>query len=231
MSLVELCTAFLTLTILEIVLGIDNIVFLAILVSKLPKELQARGRFIGLCLAMVARICLLFTLSYLALLTKPFLYTFSGRDLVLLAGGLFLIWKATVEIHEKVEGDGSKHSKIETRESFSSVIVQIVLIDLVFSLDSVITAVGIVNYIPVMVAAIVASIMLMMLFAGTISAYIDKYPTFKMLALSFLILVGLLLVAEAFGKHIERGYVYFAMAFSFIVEFLNTRASRKTKGH
>lgn len=219
----ESISALATLTILEIVLGIDNIVFLSILVSKLPEAQQGSARTIGLLLAMVARIGLLFTISWIVLLTEPFLFGFSGRDLILLGGGLFLVWKATHEIHEKIEGAGGAAVVRNTKAKYGAVLMQIMIIDIVFSLDSVITAVGIVNDLPIMVTAIVISIAVMLAFSGAISRFIDKHPTFKILALSFLIMVGVLLVSEAFGKHIERGYVYFAMAFSFLVELVNTK--------
>lgn len=228
---VESMSALLTLTILEIVLGIDNIVFIAILCGKLEQSLQNKARIIGLALAMVTRVLLLFTITWIMKLTVPLLFGFSGRDLILLGGGLFLIWKATHEIHSKIEGEDHTKEAGHKKVSFTSVIIQILMIDIIFSLDSVITAVGIADQLWVMVTAVVISVIIMMVFSGAITRFINKHPTFKMLALSFLILVGVLLVSEAFGKHVERGYVYFAMAFSFAVELLNTkeRSNKKKK--
>lgn len=224
--------ALATLTILEIVLGIDNIVFISILAGKLPENQQARARFIGLALAMFGRIALLLSLTWIMRLTEPlftvFEFTFSGRDLILLAGGLFLIGKSTHEIHDKLEG--AKHTsgqKVAT-VTFTSAIIQILILDLVFSLDSVITAVGLADEVGVMVTAIVIAVGVMMISAGAISRFIEKHPTVKMLALSFLLLIGVMLVAEGFGQHIPKGYVYFAMAFSIFVELLNIR-ERKPK--
>lgn len=225
---VENISALCTLTALEIVLGIDNIVFISILVAKLSPAEQGKARLIGLGLAMFARILLLFTISWMMVLTAPLLFGFSGRDLILLGGGIFLIWKATHEIHEKIEGGGLGEDTKKTHAKFSSVIGQIILIDIVFSLDSVITAVGIAKELSIMVIAVMVSIGVMMAFSGSIARFIEKHPTFKMLALSFLILIGVMLVSEAFGKHIERGYVYFAMAFSFLVEVLNTKVRTKS---
>ena len=219
----------LTLTALEIVLGIDNVVFISILAGKLPVEQQKKARQMGLLLAMVTRILLLFSLSWVIGLTAP-LFTvvgqeISGRDLVLLVGGLFLVAKSTHEIHEKLEGaHGAKSANVGP--SFQSVIIQILLLDIVFSLDSVITAVGMVSQIGVMVAAVVIAVGFMMLFAGTISGFVDRHPTVKVLALSFLLMIGVMLIAEGFDAHIPKGYVYFAMAFSVMVEALNIRARR-----
>jgi predicted tellurium resistance membrane protein TerC len=222
-----------TLTILEIVLGIDNIIFIAILAGKLPKEKQARARRVGLSLALITRVLLLCVLAWMVHLTKPlftlFSHEFSGRDLVLLAGGLFLITKSTREIHEKLEGeDGQVTSRIAP--TFVSVIIQILLLDIVFSLDSVITAVGLAQHLPVMITAVILAVIFMLIFSGGISDFVHKHPTLKMLALSFLLLIGVMLVAEGFGQHIPKGYVYFAMAFSAGVEFLNMRVrAQKTK--
>lgn len=235
---IENLVALLTLTAMEIVLGIDNIVFLAILTGRLPAALRRRARMIGLSLALILRVILLFTIKWIMGLTAPLFEVFShavtGRDLILLAGGLFLVAKATHEIHERVEGDGM-HAPAEgkTGASFAAVIVQIALIDLVFSLDSVITAVGMAKEIAVMIAAVLIAVMVMMAFAGTVSDFVERHPTIKMLALSFLLLIGVMLVADGAGRHIEKGYVYFAMAFSLGVEVLNIRASRKsaTKSH
>jgi predicted tellurium resistance membrane protein TerC len=220
--------ALLTLTLLEIVLGIDNIVFISILSSKLPVERQATARYLGLVVAMATRILLLFSLSFIMRLTAPWLtilgHAISGRDVILLIGGLFLIAKSTFEIHEKME----LASKTETMQnisavSFASVIVQIGLLDIVFSLDSVITAIGMTDRLPVMVLAIVIAVGVMMLSANAISEFVDRHPTVKILALSFLILIGVALLGEGLELHIPKGYIYFAMAFSVVVEMLNLR--------
>ena len=220
--------SLLTLTALEIVLGIDNIVFLSVLTSKLPKEQQPRARMIGLGLAMFMRIGLLLTISWVIGLTAP-LFTlfgmeFSGRDLILLGGGLFLLAKATTEIHESLEG-GSGHGPGDgaAKAAFGAVIVQIVLIDAVFSLDSVITAVGMAEHVPVMIAAVVIAIGVMLIAAGPLANFVERHPTVKMLALSFLLLIGFSLVAEGFEFHVEKGYIYVAMGFSVFVEALNLR--------
>lgn len=221
---------FLTLTVLEIVLGIDNIVFISILAGKLPAHQQRSARRNGLLLAMVSRILLLFSLSWVIGLTAP-LFTLlgnevSGRDLVLLVGGLFLVAKSTHEIHDKLEGhDGRRSAKVAP--SLRSVLIQILLLDVVFSLDSVITAVGMVSQLAVMVAAVVAAVGFMMLFASSISGFVDRHPTVKMLALSFLMMIGVMLIADGLGHHIPKGYVYFAMAFSVLVEGLNIRAGSR----
>ena len=222
--------AFLTLTALEIVLGVDNIIMIAILVGRLPPARQASARFIGLALAMGTRLALLLTLSWMMRLTDP-LFTvlgndFSGRDLILLGGGLFLLWKSTMEIHAALEGS-DEHGVARVHANFAVIVTQIALIDIVFSLDSVITAVGLVNQIPVMIAAIVVAVVVMMFTAGAISAFIERHPTIKMLALSFLVVIGVLLIAEGFGLHVPKGYVYFAMAFSAGVEMLNIRLRQK----
>jgi predicted tellurium resistance membrane protein TerC len=225
----EAGVALLTLTAMEIVLGIDNIVFIAILCGKLPPDQREKARVLGLCGAMVMRIALLFTIRWIMGLSSKTLFTlpivdhgFTGRDLVLLLGGLFLIWKATTEIYHKVEGD-PEHLAGNTSKprSFAATIAQILLIDLVFSLDSVITAVGMANQIWVMAAAVVISILVMLLVSGKISAFIDRHPSVKMLALSFLLLIGVMLVADSMGQHIPKGYIYAAMAFSLGVEVLN----------
>ena len=222
--------ALATLTVLELVLGIDNIIFISILVSKLPKAKQETARRIGLFMAMFMRIGLLLLLSVIIGLVEP-LFTvmaqpFSGRDLILLAGGLFLIWKSTGEIHHSLEGDESP-ADIKAKVSFTSIIVQIMLIDLVFSLDSIITAVGMVDDVRIMIAAVVISLALMMLFAKAIGEFVDAHPSIKMLALSFLVVVGVVLVAEGFGHHVPKGYIYFGMAFAFGVEMLNIRFRKK----
>jgi predicted tellurium resistance membrane protein TerC len=222
--------AFVTLTAMEIVLGIDNIIFLAILVGRLPREQQKKARFIGLSLAMVTRILLLFSLTWLMKLTTP-LFTIlgneiSGRDIVLIVGGLFLLFKSTMEIHTSLEG--SEHvTKAGGSASFIGVVSQIAVIDIIFSLDSVITAVGLVQHVEVMVAAIVIAVIVMMFSAGAISDFIDRHPTIKMLALSFLILIGVALIADGFELHIPKGYIYFAMAFSVMVEMLNLKLRKK----
>jgi predicted tellurium resistance membrane protein TerC len=221
--------ALATLTALELVLGIDNIIFISILVDKLPKAQQETARRLGLFMAMFMRIGLLLTLAWIVGMVEPlfhlFGYGFSGRDLILIGGGLFLIWKSTVEIHGSLEGEdetapsGSKAAKA----AFGAAIVQIMLIDLVFSLDSIITAVGMVDDVRIMIAAVVASVGLMMLFASAIGRFVSSHPTIKMLALSFLVVVGVVLVAEGFGHHVPKGYIYFAMAFSLGVEMINIK--------
>jgi predicted tellurium resistance membrane protein TerC len=222
--------ALVTLTALEIVLGIDNIIFISIQAGKLPVELQEKARLLGLGLAMFIRVALLFSLTWLMGLTAPLFTVFgneiSGRDLILLSGGLFLIWKSTREIHEKLEGDeGVASTKIGA--TFGAVIVQILLLDIVFSLDSIITAIGMASQLAVMVAAVVVAVGFMMLFSGKISAFVEKHPTIKMLALSFLLLIGVALIGDSLDMHIPKGYIYFAMAFSVMVEMLNLRLGRK----
>ena len=219
-----------TLTFLEIVLGIDNVIFISILASKLPREQQSRARYIGLGLAMLMRIGLLFSLSWIVRLTEPLFAVLgeeiSGRDLVLLIGGLFLIAKATHEIHSRLEGEEGE-SSARVAPSLRSVLIQIMLLDIVFSLDSVITAVGMVDQLGVMVAAVVTAVAFMMLFARPVSDFVERHPTVKMLALSFLILIGVSLVAESFDQHIPKGYIYFAMGFSIFVEMINLRVRGK----
>jgi predicted tellurium resistance membrane protein TerC len=222
--------ALATLTLLELVLGIDNIIFISILVSKLPKAKQEMARRIGLFMAMFMRIGLLLLLSVIIGLVEP-IFTlmdqpFSGRDLILLAGGLFLIWKSTGEIHHSLEGDEAP-ADVKARVNLVATIVQIMLIDLVFSLDSIITAVGMVDDVRIMIAAVVVSLGLMMLFAKSIGEFVDAHPSIKMLALSFLVVVGVVLVAEGFGHHVPKGYIYFGMAFAFSVEMLNIRFRKK----
>ncbi|HEX6323505.1 MAG TPA: TerC family protein [Vicinamibacterales bacterium] len=220
-----------TLTVLEIVLGVDNVIFISILAGKLPKNQQAKARRVGLILAMVMRILLLFSIAWIIRLTAPWFSVFgqdiSGRDLILLLGGLFLLAKATHEIHDKLEGEEG-HGSAKVAASFMSVIIQIMLLDIVFSLDSVITAVGMADDLAVMVAAVVIAVGVMMMSAGAISGFVDRHPTVKILALSFLILIGVSLIAEAFEQHIPKGYIYFAMAFSVFVEMINLRV--RTKG-
>lgn len=218
--------AFATLLALEVVLGIDNVIFISILSGKLPVEQQPKARFVGLGLAMFLRVGLLFSLSWIIRLTAP-LFTvleqeISGRDLILIIGGLFLLAKSTHEIHQKLEGDEGKASA-NVKAAFNSVIIQILLLDIVFSLDSVITAVGMVDNISIMISAVVVAVGFMMLFAAPISSFVDSHPTFKMLALSFLLLIGFTLVAEGLDRHIPKGYIYFAMAFSVVVEMLNMK--------
>ena len=221
--------AFLTLTALELVLGIDNIIFISILVDKLPAARREFARKLGLFLAMFMRIGLLLLLSWIVGLTEP-LFTIgkdiSGRDLILIAGGLFLIWKSTGEIHQLLEGEEG-HASSAVAPVFSAVILQIIIIDLVFSLDSIITAVGMVDRVEIMIAAVVASVGLMMLFASAIGRFVSSHPTIKMLALSFLLLIGVVLIADGFNHHVPKGYVYFAMAFSVCVEMLNIRMHKK----
>jgi predicted tellurium resistance membrane protein TerC len=225
--------AFLTLTALELVLGIDNVIFIAILVDKLPQARRGLARRLGLFLAMFMRVGLLFLLSVLVGLTEPILSVsslrqdLSGRDLILIGGGLFLIWKSTREIHDLMAGGGHGPDARDGRASFGSVLAQIVLIDIIFSLDSIITAVGLVDDIEIMIAAVVVSVALMMAFSGAIARFISPRPTIKMLALAFLFMIGLVLIADGFGHHIPKGYVYFAMAFSVLVEMLNMRMRRK----
>jgi len=228
----QIWIAFLTLSLLELVLGIDNVIFISILSGKLPKADQARARYIGLSLALVMRVLLLFSLTWVMGLTEP-LFTVvgqhvSGRDLILLIGGLFLIFKSTHEIHGSLEGSEGESSK-KVYAGFAGVIVQIMLLDIVFSLDSVITAVGMVDNVWVMIAAVVVSIIAMMLFAGKIGAFVQRHPTIKMLALSFLLMIGVSLIAEGLEFHIPKGYIYFAMAFSVLVEMLNIRLRKKAE--
>jgi predicted tellurium resistance membrane protein TerC len=227
----QIWIAFATLTVLELVLGIDNVIFIAILSGKLPPDQQPKARFIGLTLALVMRVILLFSLTWVMGLTEP-LFTvlrqpFSGRDLILLVGGLFLIFKSTHEIHGSLEGEEGESSR-KVYGGFAGVIIQIMLLDIVFSLDSVITAIGMVDNVWIMIAAVVVSIIGMMLFAGKIGAFVQRHPTIKMLALSFLLLIGTTLIAEGLEFHIPKGYIYFAMAFAVFVEVLNIRLRKKT---
>jgi len=228
----ETWIALVTLSALEIVLGVDNIIFISVLASKLPKAQQARARRVGLLGAMITRILLLFSLAWLARLTaplfSPFGKDFSGRDLILLGGGLFLLAKATWEIHDNLEG-GSHESKGRRVTSFASLITQIMLLDIVFSLDSVITAIGMARQVGVMVAAVVIAVGVMLWASGPIAAFVDRHPTIKILALSFLLLIGFSLVAEGFDQHIPKGYIYFAMGFSVFVEMLNLKARPQTE--
>jgi predicted tellurium resistance membrane protein TerC len=222
--------AFFTLTALELVLGIDNIIFISILVDKLPAGQRERARRIGLFLAMFMRVGLLLVLSWIVGLTAPLITILgaevSGRDLILIAGGIFLVWKSTMEIHQLTEGEEG-HASSAVQAGFTAIILQIILIDMVFSLDSIITAVGMVDQVAVMIAAVIASVGLMMLFARAIGDFVSRHPSIKMLALSFLLTVGVMLVAEGFDHKVPKGYIYFAMAFSVAVEMLNIRMRRK----
>ena len=223
--------AFVTLTLLELVLGIDNIIFISILVDKLPEARRETARRLGLFMAMFMRIGLLLVLAWIIGLVTPLFSAFgkdiSGRDLILILGGLFLVWKSTTEIHHAIEGEEEQHASAG-RASFSAVILQIMLVDLVFSLASIITAVGMVDDVRVMIAAVIASVGMMMVFAGPIGRFVSAHPTIKMLALSFLVVVGVVLVSEGFGTHVPKGYVYFAMAFSLCVEMLNIRMRKRS---
>jgi predicted tellurium resistance membrane protein TerC len=228
----QIWIAFITLTVLELVLGIDNVIFISILSGRLPAAQQPRARLIGLSLALIMRVILLFSLTWVMTLTQP-IFTLlrqevSGRDLILLIGGLFLIAKSTHEIHGSLEGEEGGESR-KAYAGFTAVIIQIMLLDIVFSLDSVITAVGMVSNIWIMISAVVVSIIAMMLFAGSIGAFVQRHPTIKMLALAFLLLIGVTLIAEGMHQHISKGYIYFAMAFSVFVEFLNMRLRKRSK--
>ena len=225
----DILIAFFTLLALEIVLGIDNIIFISIIADKLPAERQALARRLGLGIALVTRILLLLSLSWVIGLTAP-LFTIlgqeiSGRDLILILGGLFLLFKSTYEIHDKLEGEEG-HKSAKVKATFGSVLVQIVLLDIVFSLDSVITAVGMVDEIAVMIAAVVVAVVVMMISAGAISGFVNRHPSVKMLALSFLLLIGFTLLLEGFDQHVSKGYIYFAMGFAVLVELLNLRTRR-----
>jgi predicted tellurium resistance membrane protein TerC len=231
----QIWISLLTLTALEIVLGIDNVIFISILAGKLPQSQQAKARQLGLSLALITRVLLLCSITWLMSLTKvlfvlPVLGAdITGKSLILLVGGLFLIGKSVVEVHEKLEAvDGHSTSGIKPA-SFSAAIVQILLLDIVFSLDSVITAVGMANHLWVMIVAVILALGVMLVFAGTISDFVNRHPTLKMLALSFLILIGVTLVGEALGQHIPKGYIYFSMAFAFGVEMLNLRLRAKSQ--
>jgi len=230
----EALIALLTLSAMEIVLGIDNIIFIAILVAKLPMHLQDKARKIGISLALFMRLGLLFSISWVMGLTEPlvefFGKGFSGRDLILLFGGLFLIGKSTFEIHEKLE---SEHTDEELAKNggtakFAPVLIQIILLDIVFSLDSVITAVGMAQQLAIMVIAMVIAVGVMLIFSGAVSQFVHRHPTIKILALSFLLLIGVMLLAESMGSHVNKGYIYFAMGFSFLIEVLNIRYRKKT---
>ena len=228
----QIWISLITLTALEIVLGIDNIIFISILAGKLPPDQQAKARQTGLMLALVTRVALLCSLAWMVKLTAPLFAVFgfavSGRDLILLGGGLFLIVKSTMEIHEKLEG-GEEHANPRGAPKYNAVIVQILLLDIVFSLDSVITAIGMANSLAVMITAVVLALLVMLKYAGAVSDFVHHHPTLKMLALSFLLLIGVTLVAEGTHQHVNKGYIYFAMAFSFAVELLNLKLRKKSQ--
>ncbi len=228
----EAWIALVTLTALEIVLGIDNIIFISILVGRLPKKQRDKGRVLGLGLAMVTRILLLLSITWVMKLTTPlfsiFVQEISGRDLILIIGGLFLLWKSTMEIHDSLEGE-EEHRKTGAVSRFGAVLIQIAILDIVFSLDSVITAVGLAKDVPVMVLAIVIAVIVMMFSSRSIGDFVDKHPTIKVLALSFLVVIGVALIAEGFDLHIPKGYIYFAMAFSVSVEMLNMKMRKKAR--
>jgi predicted tellurium resistance membrane protein TerC len=223
--------ALVTLTFLEIILGVDNVIFISILSGKLPQQQQARARRVGLMAAMLMRILLLLSIAWIIRLTAPLFTIFgrgiSGRDLILIGGGLFLIGKATLEIHERLEGEEG-HGAVRVAPSFAAVIVQIMLLDIVFSLDSVITAVGMADDVSIMVTAVVLAVVIMMFSAAAVGGFVNRHPTVKVLALSFLLLIGLSLVGDALGMHIPKGYIYFAMGFSVFVEMINLRVRRGT---
>jgi predicted tellurium resistance membrane protein TerC len=226
----EAALALVTLTALEIVLGIDNIIFISILAGKLPKAQQARARTVGLGLAMGMRIVLLMSLAWIMRLTSPLFEVLgqeiSGRDLILGLGGLFLIWKSVREIHDRLEGPEEHGRKAPATVTFGGVLAQIALLDIVFSLDSVITAIGMANQLAIMITAVILAVVFMMFTAGTVSSFVERHPTVKMLALSFLLMIGVTLIAESLDQHIPKGYIYFAMAFSVLVETLNLRARK-----
>ena len=228
----ETYVSLLTLTAMEIVLGIDNVVFISILAGKLPPERQPTVRRLGLALALVLRLALLFAISWVMSLTAPLFSVlekaFSGRDLILLGGGLFLVGKATHEIHDKLEGTHEEHPRSSGASAFWLILAQILVLDVIFSLDSVITAVGMAQHVPIMVVAMVISVAVMLAFAGRIGDFVNRHPTMKILALSFLLLIGVMLIADGMGQHIGKGYIYFAMAFSLGVELLNMRLRKKT---
>ncbi len=231
----EAWVALATLTALEIVLGIDNIIFLSILVGRLPEQQRSLGRTLGLAFAMLTRLALLFSLTWVMSLTHPFMspfgYDISGRDLILIGGGLFLLYKATIEIHQSVEAHGEEEAELKTGSSnFFMVILQIAILDIVFSLDSVITAVGLVSQISLMAIAIVIAVGVMMFAAKTIGEFVERHPTVKILALAFLVIVGVTLIMEGFDVHVPKGYIYFAMAFSLAVEMINIRMRKKLAG-
>ena len=222
--------SLLTLIALEVVLGIDNVIFIAILAGRLPAAEQPKARKLGIAMAVISRILLLLSISWVMRLTEPLFtisgWALSGKSLILLGGGLFLIAKSTYEIHDKLEG-AEEHHAAGGKGALAAVVIQIMIVDIVFSLDSVITAVGMTSHVPIMIVAVLVAATVMLVFSGPISAFVHRHPTMKMLALSFLILIGVMLVAEAFGQHIDKGYIYFAMAFSLGVEFINMRLRAK----
>jgi predicted tellurium resistance membrane protein TerC len=224
--------SLLTLIVMEIILGIDNIIFISIIADRLPKEKRQRARGIGLSLALLVRVGLLFSISWLVHLTNPIMtissFALSARDIILLAGGIFLLYKTTREIHHKIEGDEEEHA-VRGRATFRDVILQIIIIDVVFSVDSILTAVGLVDHVSIMIIAVVISMIFMILFSKWVSEFINRHPTIKMLALSFLLMIGFLLIADGLHYHIDKKYLYFAMAFSFLVEFLNMRERKKQR--
>ena len=228
----ETWIALLTLTFLEIVLGVDNIIFISIVTDKLPKEQQPKGRLIGLSLALIMRVALLFGITWIIGFKEPLFsvldHSFSGRDLILAAGGLFLLAKSTSEIHHKLEGQADDRD-VKNAAGFWSVILQIIVLDIVFSFDSILTAIGLTEHIIIMIIAVILSMGVMLAFSGKIAAFINKHPTLQMLALSFLILIGFMLILDAVGQHVPKGYIYFAVAFSMVVEMLNMRLRKKTK--
>ena len=225
--------ALLTLSALEIVLGVDNVVFIAILTARLPVSQQAFARRVGLSMALIIRIGLLFAITWIMSLTRPLFavrgHEVSGRDLILLGGGLFLIFKATWEIYDKLEVQHTERARARARSAFAAVVVQILVLDIVFSLDSVITAVGMAEHVAIMVTAMVIAMVVMLFSMGAISGFVERHPSVKILALAFLLLIGVMLVAEGFGQHVSKGYIYFAMAFSLLVELLNLRYRKKRK--
>ena len=229
----ETWIALLTLTLLEIVLGVDNIIFISIVTNKLPKEQQPKGRAIGLSLALVMRVALLFGITWIIGFKEPlfslFNHTFSGRDVILAGGGLFLLGKSTSEIHHKLEGVEDDQGTSKKTSGFWSIILQIIVLDIVFSFDSILTAIGLTEHIVIMITAVILSMAVMLIFSGQIADFINKRPSLQMLALSFLILIGFMLVLDGMGQHVPKGYIYFAVAFSMIVEMLNMRLRRKTK--
>jgi predicted tellurium resistance membrane protein TerC len=224
--------ALVTLTALEIVLGIDNIIFISILTSKLPEQQRPRAQRIGLAMAMITRLMLLFSLTWIMRLTAPFFYILghgvSGRDIILIVGGLFLLAKSTMEIHDKLEGEEQHASGAKGSASFKGIIIQIMFLDIIFSLDSVITAVGMASQLAVMATAVILSVGVMLFFAGAVSRFVDRHPTIKVLALSFLLLIGVSLIADGLSFHIPKGYIYFAMAFSVLVEMINLKVRKNT---
>jgi predicted tellurium resistance membrane protein TerC len=232
---VDIILSFITLSLLEIVLGIDNLIFIALIVQKIPKKIAKKVRIIGLSLAFIIRIAMLLGISWVMSLTKPIFsiteMAFSIKDLLLLAGGIFLIAKSTLEMHVDISGTHSEEINIKTKSSFMAAVVQVALIDFVFSFDSIITAVGLTPHINIIIAAIVVSMIVMLLASGYISYFLEKHPTFKVLALSFILMIGILLMAEGLHFHIPRGYIYFAFAFSMFVEIINTLARRKTSSN